>query len=121
MPTMSRAVPWLIALVLVSGCSPTYALECAGPDEGLTPEECEIVAAKVVATKPAAVGHQLGELVTVSVELIECTTLKARRHFVTELAEPTADRCWAVGLSYAGGDLMRVAIRHFPTGEVNVH
>jgi len=121
MPTMARAVPLLITLVVVAGCGPTYAVECAGPDEGLPPGECELVAARVVAAKPAVAGHQLGELVTVSVELIECTAEEARRQFVRELAKPTAERCWAVGLSYAGGVLMRVAIRDFATGEVTVH
>ena len=58
---------------------------------------------------------------TVSVELIECSAREARRQFVEELADPTADRCWTVGLSYARGMLTRIAIRHAPGGDVTVH
>jgi hypothetical protein len=118
---MSRMALSVLTIVSLAACDPGYSLECAGPNEGLSPEECGLVAARVVAVKPAEAGHQLGDLTAVSVELIECTALEARRQFVRELAEPTADRCWAVGLSYAGGVVTRVAIRHVLSGELTIH
>jgi hypothetical protein len=117
---MTRVVLFF-AIVSLAACSPAYALECGGPDPGLAPEECEAVAAHVVAVKPAVAGHQLGDLTTVSVELIECSAQEARGRFLGEIAEPTADRCWAVGLSYEGGVLERVAIRQVGSGEPTVH
>jgi hypothetical protein len=118
---MTRAALSLLAIVVLTACEPTYGLECGGPDRGLAPEECEAVAAHVVAVKPAVAGYQLGDLATVSVELIACSAEEARGRFLREIAEPTADRCWAVTLSYAGGVLGRVAIRQIGSGEVTVH
>jgi hypothetical protein len=117
----ARGLWAVFGLLVLGACQPAYNLECAGPGEGLSVQECQDVAARVVAVKPAAVGHQLGDLMSVSVELMDCSAREARREMLEELADPTADRCWTVGLSYAGAVLTRFAIRHAPSGEVTVH
>jgi hypothetical protein len=113
----------VLAIIMLAACEPTsYNLECGVQnDRDMSSEECTAVAAQVVEVKPAVPGHQLGDLQTVSVELLGCTAEEARGLFMSELAAPDADRCWVVVLSYAGGDLSRVAIRHFPSGELTVH
>ena len=89
----------VLAIIMLAACEPTaYNLEC-GVQNGreMSSEECTAVAA------------------------LGCTAEEARGLFMSELAAPDADRCWVVVLSYAGGDLSRVAIRHFPSGELTVH
>jgi hypothetical protein len=120
---MSRMALSVLAIILLAACEPTnYNLECGVQNDGeMSSEECTAVAARVVDVKPAVPGHQLGDLQTVSVELLGCTAEEARGLFMSELAAPDADRCWVVVLSYGGGDLSRVAMRHVPSGELTVH
>jgi hypothetical protein len=116
---MARVALSILAIVILAACEPTYNLEC-GVQNGreMSSEECTAVAARVVVVKPAAPGHQLGDLETVSVELADCAA-EARLHFLAELAGPNVDRCWLVSLAYGGGDLGRVAYREI-NGAIHV-
>jgi hypothetical protein len=96
------------AIAILSACiARPYALECVR-DRGLTTAECDAVAGFIVDRQPA---NQLGDLVTVAVELLECTPELGRMHFESILGDPNVERCWLISLSYEGGDLQRIAYR----------
>jgi hypothetical protein len=107
---MSRVALSILATLLLSACQPAVDFECVASGEDLPPGECETVASVVANAKP---GHQIGDLQTVSVELLGCTAEEGRAFFMSKLADPNVDRCWLVVLHYEGGDLERVAFREF--------
>ena len=57
---MARMALPVLTIMMLAACSSTYNLECGVQnDREMSSEECTAFAARVVAVKPAAIGHQL--------------------------------------------------------------
>jgi len=98
----------LLACSSLAGCFwRSYTVECLAPDDVLASGECDALAGLIADSQPP---NQLGDLQTIIVEDLDCDR-GARAFFRSELADPHVDRCWLVSLTYAGGDLQRVAYR----------
>ena len=116
---MGGAAVALCAALSLVGCAPrAYSLECAGPRQGLSPEECQAVADAVVRAGPRP--EHIGDLMGVSVEPVDCDKL-ARASFERDLAAPDNDGCWGVLLQYEGADLGRSVAHDRITGELSVY